>query len=442
MNLRDFDNYREHLQKSGMEPGLERITTLCDKLGNPQNRMRFIHVAGTNGKGSVCAFLSCILKEAGFKVGRFTSPAVVDEKERYWINGRNVSQAALCRNMEEVKAAADVMALEGDDEPTLFEAETALAFMIFAEAGCEIVVLECGMGGANDATNVINTPLLSIFTSISLDHTKYLGKTIEAITREKSGIIKAGGHVVSMAQRPETAAVIKAKATLMKNDLTTVDLKSVRNVKYNFKGTTFDYGRYRGVKIHLTGSWQVENAATAIAAIETLKKARIRIAEEHVRAGLEAAEWPGRFEVISNKPLVIVDGAHNEDAARRLAQSVELYLRDRIEAGKLIFVFGVLADKNYPAIAEMMCPLASHVITVTPPDNPRALPSVQLAETVQKYNDVVSTASSLLEALEMAYLLSDRDGAILVFGSLSFLGEVRNIIESKGTYLSRKQMKI
>ena len=442
MNIRDFQNYREHLQKAGMHPGLERVITLCAKLGDPQNRLRFIHVTGTNGKGSVCAYISNILKEAGIKVGRFTSPAVNDEKERYWINGRNVSQAALCRNMDDVKAAADMMVLQGEDEPTLFEVETALAFMVFAEAECDIVVLECGMGGANDATNVIKTPLLSDFTTISLDHTKYLGKTIEAIAREKSGIIKAGGHTVSILQPPEAAAVIRAKATLMKNDLTVAERKNLKNVKFSLKGTSFDYGRYRGLKLHLNGTWQVENAITAITAVETLKKEKIRITDEQIRAGLEKTEWPGRFEIIATKPLVITDGAHNEDAARRLSETVQVYLRDRIEAGKLIYIFGVLGDKNYPAISEIMCPLASHVITVTPPDNPRALPAIQLAETVRKYNDTVSSASSLEEALEMAYLLADRDSAILVFGSLSFLGEVRRITESKAMYLTRKQMKL
>ena len=228
MNIRDFDNYREHLQKAGINPGLERMQKLLLKLGNPQDRLAFIHVAGTNGKGSVCAYISSILKEAGLKVGRFTSPAVMSEKERYQIDGRNVSIAALCRNMEEVKAAADLIVLKGGEEPTLFEVECAMAFMIFAEAGCDIVVLECGMGGTNDATNVIRTPLVSVFTSISLDHTRYLGKTLEAIAKEKSGIIKQGGHVVSVMQKPEALNILKAKATITKSDFAVADSSSVK----------------------------------------------------------------------------------------------------------------------------------------------------------------------------------------------------------------------
>ncbi len=440
MNIREADRYTEHLKALGMKPGLERMRALCDRLGNPQNSLNFIHVAGTNGKGSVCAFIAGILSAAGYKTGRYTSPAVVENRERYWINGRNVSQTAYCRNLEEVKAAADLIVLEGGEEPTLFEVETALAFMIFMEAGCEIVVLECGMGGNGDATNIIHAPAVSVITRIGLDHTRYLGRTLDAIAREKAGIIKKGTHVVTVAQQSEVMSVIKAKASLEKTDLTIVDADAASNVKPGLKTTSFDYGRYKGLKISLAGLWQPENAMLAVAAIEALRKEKIKTDEKAIRSGLVGTIWPGRFEIISHSPTVIVDGAHNESAAVRLSQTVDYFFRNEEEAGKIICIFGVLGDKNYPAIAEYMTPHAAHVITLTPPDNPRALGAQELAETVKKHNPMVSVASSVEEALEMAYLLADRDSVILVFGSLSFLGEIRRVVDGKGALLKKKQI--
>ncbi|MCR5594310.1 MAG: bifunctional folylpolyglutamate synthase/dihydrofolate synthase [Lachnospiraceae bacterium] len=440
MNLNEAQRYIEHLSVSGIKPGLDRMRNLCAKLGDPQNSLNFIHVAGTNGKGSVCAYISEILNESGYKVGRYTSPAVVEDRERYQINGRNVSQAAYCRNLEEVKAASDLMVLEGSEEPTLFEIETALAFMIFMEAGCEIVVLECGMGGAQDATNIIHAPLVSVITRISLDHTRYLGKTVEAIAKEKSGIIKKGTHVVTIAQSQEILNVIKARASLEKADLTIADPANVKNLKQGLKASSFDYGKYKGLKISLIGTWQTENAMIAISAIEALKKEKIKIDENKIKDGLIKAAWPGRFEIIAKNPMVIVDGAHNENAARRLSETVDYFLHNEEEKGKIIYIFGVLGDKNYPAIAEIMGPHAAHIITVTPPDNPRALPAQELADTVSRYNRMVSVAGSLEEALEMAYLLADKDSVILAFGSLSFLGEIRRLVDSKSVYLKKKQI--
>ncbi len=441
MNIREAQKYTERLAAAGMKPGLERMSVLCDKLGNPQNGLNFIHVAGTNGKGSVCAFITSILNEAGYKTGRYTSPAVVEVRERYQINGRNVSQSAYCRNLEEVKAAADMMVLEGgeENEPTLFEVETALAFMLFAEAGCDMVVLECGMGGAKDATNIIHAPAVSVITRISLDHTRYLGKTVDAIAREKVGIIKNGTNAVTISQSPEALSVIKAKASLEKAALTIADPANIKNAKAGLKVTTFDYGRYKGLKISLIGSCQIENAIVAISAVEALRKVRIRIEEQAIRDGLQKTVWPGRFEIIARNPLVIVDGAHNENAAKRLSKTVEYFFHNEEEARKLIFIMGVLGDKNYPAIAEYMAPHAAHVITLTP-DNPRALPAQELAETVKKYNDMVSVATSPDEALEMAYLLADKDSVIIAFGSLSFLGSIRNLVDSRGAALKKKQI--
>ena len=442
MNIREAQNYIDSLGKFGIKPGLERVRLLCERLGNPQNDLKFIHVAGTNGKGSVCSYISNILLAEGIKVGRFTSPAVIEYRERYWINGRNISQAAFCRNLQAVQEVVRGIIEEGNDAPTQFEVETALAFFAFKEAGCEIVVLECGMGGENDSTNIIGAPLVSVITSVSLDHMAVLGRNVEAIAKQKAGIIKKGGHVVCAPQVPEVLSVLKAKAALEKNDIVIVGDGDIKNVRWGLKSSSFDFGKYKGLKISLVGAYQTENAGVAIAAIESLRKEKIKISENAIRTGLLNATWPGRFEIIANKPMVIIDGAHNENAALQLAQSVEYYLHNEEENGKIIYIFGVLADKNYEAIAKIMSPHAAHVITVTPPNNQRALPAQELASCVSKYHSMVSVADSLTEALEMAYLLADKESVILTFGSLSFLGEIRQLVESRGTILKKKETKI
>lgn len=442
MNNREATNYIEELGYRGSKPGLDRVRELCSRLDNPQNDLRFIHVAGTNGKGSVCSYISNILVAAGIKTGCFSSPAVFEYRERYRIQGRNVSQAALCRSLEVVKAAADAMEAEGFDAPTQFEVETALAFHIFREAGCEIVVLECGMGGETDSTNIIESSLVSVITSVSMDHTAQLGRTIDAITRQKAGIIKAKGHVVTIEQRSEVINAIKAKASLAKADLTIVGRNEIKNVRWGIKSSSFEYGKHGKLKITMAGKHQTDNAAIAVAAIDALRKERIKIDDKAIKEGLETTAWKGRFEIIARNPLFIIDGAHNEDAARVLSESIEFYLHNEEEAGKLIFIFGVFADKDYDTISKIMAPHAAHVITITPPNNARALPAEELAVTVSKYQPMVSAASSITEALEMAYLLADNDSVIISFGSLSFLGEISRLVAERGTTLRRKETRI
>lgn len=442
MNYREAENYIEYLSSMGSKPGLDRIRLLCDRLGNPQEQLKFIHVAGTNGKGSVCTYISTILMEAGIKTGRFTSPAVVEYRERYWISGRNVSQASMCRNLEIIKATVEQMVADGLESPTLFEVETALAFMIFKEAGCEIVVLECGMGGTEDSTNIIGVPLVSVLTSISLDHVGILGKNLEAIAKNKAGIIKKGGHAVTAAQQPEAMAMIKAKASLERVDLTIADSAVAKNIRLGLKSSSFDYGKLKGLKVCIPGSCQIDNAIVAINAIEALKKEKIKISEDAIRHGLEKSIWPGRFEIISKKPMVIVDGAHNPDAARRLSESIEYYLHNEEESGKIIYIFGMLADKDVEKVTELTAHHATHIITVTPPNNSRAMSGVELAAIASKYHNMVSAAGSLTEALEMAYLLADKDAVIIAFGSLSFLGEIRSLVDSRGPGLRKKDTRI
>ena len=442
MNIRDAKNYIEEFAKFGSKPGLERIQSLVSRLGHPEEKVRMIHVAGTNGKGSVCTYIYTILNAAGIRTGCFTSPAVMEYRERFRIAGRSVSQAALCRSLETVKAAVDAMLLDGEDSPTQFEVETALAFQLFADTDCEVAVIECGMGGELDSTNVIRNPLACVLTSISLDHMAVLGKSLDAITRQKAGIIKQHSHVVTIEQSPEVINVIKAKCSLEKADLTIIGRGEIANTKWGLRGSSFDYGKRKGLRIGLVGINQTDNAAIAVAAIDALRKEHIKIDDESIYKGLRESEWPGRFDIIAKKPMFILDGAHNEDAAKKLSESVEYFLHNEEEAGKLILIMGVLADKNYDAVVKYMAPHGAHVITITPPDNPRALPALTLAETVKKYNNMVSVAGSITEALEMAYLLADDQSVIIAFGSLSFLGEMRRQVESRGVVLRKKETKI
>jgi len=441
MNYKEAENYIEYLSKLGSKPGLERIRMLCERVGNPQSKLKFIHVAGTNGKGSVCTYMSNILTEAGYKTGKFTSPAVIEYRERYWISGRYVSQASLCRNLEVIKQTIDQMVAEGLDSPTVFEVETVLAFLVFLEAGCEIVVLECGMGGESDATNVIDVPLVSVITSVSMDHMSFLGKNIEAIAKNKVGIIKRNGHVVTIAQKPEVVSVIKAKASLERADLTIADPSMVGNIRLGLKSSSFDYNKMKSLKVCIPGACQIDNALLAITAIGALKKEKIKIGEDAIRAGLEKSLWPGRFEIISKKPMVILDGAHNPGAAERLSESIEYYLHNEEEAGKIIYIFGMFADKDVEKVTELTAHHAAHIITVTPP-NERALPAEELAKVVNRYHKMVSAAGSITEALEMAYLLAEKDSVIIAFGSLSFLGEVRRLVDSMGMSLRKKETRI
>lgn len=442
MNIREAQNYIEELSALGSKPGLDRIKTLCRLLGNPEQKLKFIHVAGTNGKGSTCAYISTVLQMAGIKTGVFTSPAVFEYRERYRINGRNVSQAVLCRNLDIVRECAISMKDMPCGEPTLFEVETALCFMIFLEAGCEIVVLECGMGGELDSTNVIGTPLVSVITSISLDHMAFLGKNLESIAKQKAGIIKNKSHVVTFEQQPEVMSVIKAKCSLEKADITILNKSDIKNIKYGLRVSSFDIGKHKGIKIGLSGIHQVINAGIALLCIEALKKEHIKISDDVIIKGLSQTCWPGRFETISKKPTVIIDGAHNEDAAKCLSDTLEYFYHNEEENKKIIYIMGVLADKNYEEICRIMAPHAAHVITVTPPNNPRALSAQELAQTMSKYNSMVTCAGSVTEALEIAYLIADSDSIILAFGSLSYLGELKKQVELKAVNLRKKETRI
>lgn len=429
MNYKQAMEYMEETAKYGSVPGLTNIINLCEKLGNPQNDLKFVHIAGTNGKGSTLAYISTVLKEAGYRVGRYVSPTIFEYRERIQVNERMISKDALCRHLETIQEAIAQLEAEGKAHPTPFEIETAMAFLYFKEKKCDIVVLETGLGGTLDATNLITTTVVSVLASISMDHMAFLGETLAEIAENKAGIMKTGVPVVSMEQQPEAMQVIEVKAAEKGCSLTVASEAEASKVRYGVEKQRFDYREYKGLEIGLAGKCQIGNAVLAIEALRVLAENGFPVKEQALKDGLKKTVWRGRFTVIAKKPLFIVDGAHNEDAARKLAESVRFYFTNK----KIIYIMGILKDKEYEKIIAETYAYAEQIITVTTPKNVRALPAYELAQAVKDYHPNVTAVDSLQEAVEMSYLLADKESVIIAFGSLSYLGELIQIVENRHT---------
>ena len=392
------------------KPGLERIGELCEKLGNPQKDLKFVHVAGTNGKGSFCSMLSSILMESGLCVGLYTSPYIRFFNERMCVNGEPIANDELAALCEYIKPIADAMT----DKPTEFELITAVAFEYFKRHNCDIVVLEAGMGGRLDSTNIIRNPLLSVITGIALDHTAFLGDTVEKIAAEKAGIIKDNSPVLYGGTDDIAAAVIENTAKNNASEYYRVDYNKLGNVRSTLDGTIFSYGKYADLKISLLGMYQPRNASVVINAVEILKNRGLNISEKNLRDGLSKAKWRGRFEIISRDPLMIFDGAHNPQGISSAVESIKTYFGSQ----KVYLLTGVLRDKDYSAIAEDLSTVASKAFTLTP-DSPRALSAQEYAQTLNSRGIDAKAFDSLAEALDSARAEAKRDGVPLVcLGSL------------------------
>lgn len=436
MNDRQAMAYIEKLSSHrGIVPGLESIRELCRRLGGPQKRVPVIHIAGTNGKGSTLAYLTAILTAAGYRVGSYSSPAVTDYRERFMVNQKMIAKTAFAKLLGRVAEAAEQMAAEGFAHPTVFEVETALAFCFFAEKNCDVAVVETGMGGLLDATNLIEKPLVSVLASISMDHMQFLGGTLAEIAAQKAGIIKEGCPVVSMAQKKAAAQVIADEASKKHAPLYVADVKTASGIRYGLNGQSFHYGDFKNLKISLGGMWQIENACLAVEVVRVLNERGFSVSEAELRKGLLSAQWRGRMTVLQKKPYVITDGAHNADAVEKLADSLSFYFTNKPK----VFIMGVLRDKEYGTMIERMAPLAEQFIAITPPENPRALPAYELAQEIRKVNEHVTAADSLEEAVEMAYLLTPPEGAIVAFGSLSYLGRLEQVIRGREKRIGAKK---
>ena len=382
MNYEESRKYIQDASSRGSVLGLDNIVNLMNKLGNVQDRLKVVHIAGTNGKGSTSAYITQILIEAGYTVGRYTSPAVFDYMEMFTINNINISEDEYAVNMTIIKKAIDEMEAEHMTLPTPFEIETALAYLYFYRNKCDIAIIETGMGGRLDATNIVKSPLVSVLTSISKDHSRFLGETLEEITFNKAGIIKKNCPVVSAIQCDEVA---------------------------------------------MLGTFQIHNIPTAIETILALKSEGFFIYKENIENGIKNASISGRCERINDTPAIYIDGGHNPGAAFNLKNTLEMYFTNR----KLVYIIGVLADKDYDTVLSVTGGLANHIITVTPPDNARSLDGRELLKTVLKYNTSAEYADDLEKAVNRGIECADDDGVLFVFGSLSYLGRIKEIVRSK-----------
>jgi len=408
-------DYIEHQGWSTTRLGLERTRELLRRLGDPQKRLRFIHVAGSNGKGSTCAMLDAILRAAGYRTGLYTSPYIQDFCERIRLDGENIPGDELARLTERVKAAAETM----DDHPSQFELVTALGMLYFAGRGCDAVVLEVGMGGALDSTNVIDAPEVAVITNIGLEHTEYLGDTLEKIAQTKAGIIKPGCRAVCYDGAPEVTAVVRRVCEERRVPLRVADYGAVTPLSETVDGQRFLWkgAEYR---LALLGQYQLHNVATVLETVDALRDADWQIDEAAVRAGLASVTWPARMEVMGREPLFLIDGGHNPQCAEALAES----LRRLLPGKKAVFLLGVLRDKDYPRMLATVLPLAREFICLTPLSD-RALPARELAEYLTAQGAKATAFDDIPGGLRAALDAAGADGAVVAFGSLYLVGAIR-----------------
>lgn len=417
---------RDAEQYAGGALDLTNIKELMKRLGNPQDQLKYIHVAGTNGKGSVIAYLYTTLTKAGYHVGRYISPSVYSYREKIETEGKPISREKFAEQTTRVAAVIEEMTAEGLAHPTPFEIETAVAFLFFAEEKCDPVILEVGMGGITDATNLITTTELAVLVPISMDHQSFLGNTISEIAEKKAGIIKPGSSVVTIGQETEALEVIKKTGAKAGADVCVADVSEAKVLEADFTGQRFCY-KGEEYALSLAGSYQTENAVLALEALRILDERGYHTTLEQRKEGLWATRWNGRLTIIHKDPLFIVDGAHNPAAADMLEDSVRKYFKDR----RLFFIMGVFKDKDYPYIIRKLCPYAEQILAIETPDNPRALPAEELAEAIRPYNANVRAEKNISRAVEELFEMAGKDDVILSFGSLSFIGEITRIVNAE-----------
>ena len=417
---------RDAEQYAGGALDLTNIKELMKRLGNPQDQLKYIHVAGTNGKGSVIAYLYTTLTKAGYHVGRYISPSVYSYREKIETEGKPISREKFAEQTTRVAAVIEEMTAEGLAHPTTFEIETAVAFLFFAEEKCDPVILEVGMGGITDATNLITTTELAVLVPISMDHQSFLGNTISEIAEKKAGIIKPGSSVVTIGQETEALEVIKKTGAEAGTDVCVADVSEAEVLEADFTGQRFCY-KGEEYALSLAGSYQTENAVLALEAFRILDERGYHTTLEQRKEGLWATRWNGRLTIIHKDPLFIVDGAHNPAAADMLEDSVRKYFKDR----RLFFIMGVFKDKDYPYIIRKLCPYAEQILAIETPDNPRALPAEELAEAIRPYNANVRAEKNSPRAVEELFEMAGKDDVILSFGSLSFIGEITRIVNTR-----------
>ena len=430
MTYEETMQWIHRMEMSGIILGLDRMEELLDRMGRPERELKIIHVAGTNGKGSVCTFISAILEAAGYKVGRYISPTLYDYRERIQINGMYIEKEALAEGMSAVRSCCEAMERDGLECPTVFEIETAVGFWYFKNQCCDYVVLETGMGGRLDSTNVVEKPVLTVITSISMDHMNQLGNTLAEIAGEKAGILKPGTPAVFYSQQEEAMEVLRLKCErehifykILNKEAIYIKERQLQETENLFEARqVFDYKDDKNLMIHLAGTYQVDNACLAIEAIRAMKLDKEM--GRFIAEGLSKARWRGRFECLSKVPCIFIDGAHNPEGAVSLRESVEAYFPDK----RKVLMMGVFADKDYREILHIMSGLSESLVAFTP-KNGRGLESGKLAEAAKSYFPDVVDGNTAENALKEAEKRADSDSVIIIFGSLSTISTICDILE-------------
>lgn len=424
MNYSEAKDYLTKLDTFGSVLGLSRMRELVTVLNDPQNDTDIIHITGTNGKGSILCFLSYIMKKQGLVVGSFSSPAVAGVRDCFRIDNEIISEELFAECTTDVKNACDFIIEKGHEHPTRFEVETAIAFLAFKKSKCNIAIVETGLGGEGDSTNVIDNAVMNIFASISLDHVKELGPDIKSIARNKAGIIKSSAPVIICANNEEATAQVENRASEYNAKVYKVLARDITNKNVSEEGITFDFDGINNIHVSMCGAYQYINAAVAIKAMKILYNTDSEI----IKNGLHNTKWPFRFERISSNPLIYLDGAHNEDAALKLRETLDNLYKDRY----LIFVIGIFKDKDYDRICEITLPIARKVFVTKNDLNKRSMSAEELFKVALKYNKNSEIKNSVDEAVKasVAYADSnkDKEPIIVMFGSLSWLDKAKKII--------------
>ncbi len=415
MNYKEALEYIHSVSWKGSVPGLSRTEKLLSLMNNPEKKLKFIHIAGTNGKGSTASMTANILKCAGYTTGLYTSPFIFRFNERMRVNGEDISDEELAEITEYVMPLAESM----DEKPTEFELITCIAFEYFCRRKCDVVCLEAGMGGEFDSTNVIDSPVASVITNIGLDHTDFLGDTIEKIALTKSKIIKENSIAVVYRSTDSVEKIMADRCKEVNSLLVKADFESMICHNTTLEYQEISWKQYKNIKLQLLGEHQLKNTATVLTLIEALINKGWYIPDQAVVKGLESARWQGRFEVVSQKPLFVVDGGHNPQCIASLVDNVTSYVKNR----PLVILTGVLADKDYESMYRDVSLIADEFVTVTPP-NPRALPSNKLKEYLDSFGKPVTACDTIAEGVELAIQRAGENGAVVAFGSLYMVADI------------------
>ena len=420
MNVNEAIEYIHSVFWQGSPPGLYRVQELLDKMGNPEKKLKYVHIAGTNGKGSTASMTASILQKAGYRTGLYTSPYIYRFHERMQINGEQISDEDLVEITEMVKPLASSM----KESPTEFELVCCIAFEYFARKQCDIVVLEVGLGGAFDATNVIGVPEVAVITNIGLDHTEVLGNTLEEIARTKAGTFGESGSAVVYRGTPGVEQVFEEVCREKHMNLRKADFDGLRLKAHSLDGQVFDCGSRTDLVLPLLGDHQLHNASVVLSVADALIDRGWQISEEHIRQGLRDVSWPGRFDIVSREPLFIIDGGHNPQCLEALVKNIEDYLTGR----KVIALTGVLADKDYGDMYKPVMPLVDRFVCITPP-NPRKLEAEALAEHLRTAGADAIACATVEAGVAKALELSGKDGVVLCFGSLYTIGAIKDALD-------------